>query len=160
MRIRLLAVGQRVPEWVAEGYRDFARRLPAECSLDLVEIRSDRRSKGADVSRLREGESKRLLAAAPRGALVVALDVGGESWDTPELAARLNRWMHEGRDAALLVGGPDGLSRACLERADLTWSLSPLTLPHAVARIIVAEQIYRAWSMLRGHPYHRGDASR
>jgi 23S rRNA (pseudouridine1915-N3)-methyltransferase len=156
MRIRLLAVGQRPPGWVAEGYRDFARRLPPECSLELVEIPIARRSKGADVARLMEAEGERLLAAVPSGAVVVALDVSGERWDTEQLAARLHRWMHDGRDIALMIGGPDGLSRACRQRADVTWSLSPLTLPHALVRIVVAEQIYRAWTILRGHPYHRG----
>jgi 23S rRNA (pseudouridine1915-N3)-methyltransferase len=155
MRLHLLAVGQRAPAWVDAGYRDFARRLPPECALRLVEIAAGRRARGADIARLKEAEGERLLAAVPAGARVVALDVGGEQWDTRRLSLRLDRWLHEGRDVALLVGGPDGLSRACLEAADPVWSLSPLTLPHALVRIVVAEQLYRAWSLLRGHPYHR-----
>lgn len=155
MRIHLLAVGHRPPAWVEQGYREFARRLPPECSLDLLEIPAGHRSRNVDIARLVELEGERLLAAAPSGASLVALDVEGQQWDTPQLAARLNRWMHDGRDVALLVGGPDGLSRTCLDRADITWSLSPLTLPHALVRVIVAEQIYRAWTIIRGHPYHR-----
>jgi 23S rRNA (pseudouridine1915-N3)-methyltransferase len=155
MRLHLLAVGQRVPAWVDAGYRDFARRLPPECSLQLTEIAAGRRSKGSDIARVIEAEGEKLLAAVPAGARVVALDVAGEQWDTRQLSLRLDRWLHEGRDVALLVGGPDGLSRACLEAAEPVWSLSPLTLPHALVRIVIAEQLYRAWSLLRGHPYHR-----
>jgi 23S rRNA (pseudouridine1915-N3)-methyltransferase len=155
MRIHLLAVGQRPPEWVESGYQEFARRLPPECPLVLHEIPAARRSRRGEVARLLNEEGERLLAAVPAGALFVALDVKGRQWDTPQLAAQLNRWMHEGRDVALAIGGPDGLSRACLDKADLVWSLSPLTLPHALVRIVVAEQIYRAWTILRGHPYHR-----
>ena len=96
-----------------------------------------------------------MLAAIPRGALVVALEVGGRAWDTETLSARLGDWMQGGRDLALLVGGPEGLSAECLARAELRWSLSPLTLPHPLVRVVLAEQLYRAWSLLRGHPYHR-----
>lgn len=155
MRIHLLAVGERPEAWVEQGYREFARRLPPECALRLTEVPAGRRTRGADLARLVEREGERLLAAVPDGALVVALDVRGSAWSTEQLAGRLGRWMQEGRDVALLVGGPDGLAPACLERAELRWSLSPLTLPHALVRVIVAEQIYRAWSVYRGHPYHR-----
>lgn len=155
MRIHFLAVGQRVPGWVEQGYEEFARRLPPECRLQLTEVAAARRSKGAEIERLRALEGERLLAALPRGACAVALDVRGAAWSTGQLAARLAEWMQSGRDVALLVGGPDGLAPACLERADAVWSLSALTLPHALVRIVVAEQIYRAWTVYRGHPYHR-----
>lgn len=155
MRIHLLAVGERPDAWVEQGYREFARRLPPECALRLTEVPAGRRTKGADVARLVEREGERLLAAVPPGALVIALDVRGSSWSTEQLAERLGQWMQDGRDVALLVGGPDGLASACLARADLRWSLSPLTLPHALVRVIVAEQVYRAWTVCRGHPYHR-----
>lgn len=155
MRIHFLAVGQRVPDWVGQGYDEFARRLPPECRLSLTEIPAARRSKGAEVARLREAEGERLLAALPRGAYAVALDVRGAAWSTEQLAARLADWMQAGRDVALLAGGPDGLAPACLQRADAVWSLSTLTLPHALVRIVVAEQIYRAWTVYKGHPYHR-----
>ncbi len=155
MRIHLLAVGERPDAWVEQGYETFARRLPPECALRLTEVPAGRRGKGADIARLVEREGERLLAAIPGGALPVALDVRGSLWSTEQLAERLARWLQEGRDLALLVGGPDGLSSACLARSELRWSLSPLTLPHALVRVLVAEQIYRAWSICRGHPYHR-----
>lgn len=155
MRIHLLAVGERPDDWVEQGYREFARRLPPECALRLTEVPAGKRSKNADIPRLVEREGERLLAAVPAGALVIALDVLGSGWNTAQLAGRLAQWLQGGRDVALLVGGPDGLAPACLERAELCWSLSPLTLPHALVRVIVAEQIYRAWSICRGHPYHR-----
>ncbi|MGE0371213.1 MAG: 23S rRNA (pseudouridine(1915)-N(3))-methyltransferase RlmH [Gammaproteobacteria bacterium] len=155
MRIHFLAVGQRVPDWVERGYQDFARRLPPECRLQLTEIAAARRTKGADTDRLRAAEGERLLAALPRDAYAVALDVGGAPWSTAQLADRLAAWMQGGRDVALLVGGPDGLAPECLRRADALWSLSALTLPHALVRIVVAEQIYRAWTLYKGHPYHR-----
>lgn len=155
MRIHLLAVGERPEAWVEQGYQTFARRMPPECTLRLSEIPAGKRGKGADIARLVEREGERLLAAIPDGALAVALDVRGQSWSTEQLAERLERWLQEGRDLALLVGGPDGLSPACLARAELRWSLSPLTLPHPLVRVVVAEQIYRAWSICRGHPYHR-----
>lgn len=155
MQLHLIAVGRRVPGWVQEGYQEFARRLPAECRLNLREIAAPARSRNADVTRLVRREGEQMLAAVPDGALVIALDVGGKSWDTEALARHLQDWMGEGRDVAFLVGGPDGLAPACRQRADMTWSLSPLTLPHALVRVVLAEQLYRAWSICAGHPYHR-----
>ncbi|RMG28343.1 MAG: 23S rRNA (pseudouridine(1915)-N(3))-methyltransferase RlmH [Gammaproteobacteria bacterium] len=155
MRIRLISVGRRMPRWVEEGYREYARRLPPECALELVEIPPGRRQKGTDATRAVAEEGARMLAAVPPRARVVALDVGGETWDTPALAERLQAWMAQGRPPCLLVGGPDGLAPACLERAEVRWSLSPLTFPHPLVRVILAEQLYRAWSLLAGHPYHR-----
>lgn len=155
MRVHLIAVGERMPAWVQAGYAEYAKRLPPECALRLVEIAPGKRSKGADVARLVAEEGDRILAAIPKGALVVALEVKGQPWSTEDLSRRLGEWMQGGRDVALLVGGPDGLDARCRERADLLWSLSPLTLPHPLVRVLVAEQIYRAHSLLRGHPYHR-----
>jgi 23S rRNA (pseudouridine1915-N3)-methyltransferase len=156
MRVHLISVGRRMPPWVDAGYSEYAKRLPAQCSLHLVEVEPLRRVKGGspDQSRIEEGE--RTLRAIPKGAGVTALDLGGQAWSTEELARQIRVWMGEGRDRALLVGGADGLSAACLERADQRWSLSNLTFPHQMVRILVAEQIYRAWSLLKGHPYHRG----
>ncbi len=155
MRIRLIAVGNRMPGWVAEGYREYARRLPRECALELVEIPPGRRARNADIARILREEGERMLAAIPKGARPVALDVAGRAWDTPGLARQLGAWLEEGRDLALLVGGPEGLAPEVRARAELAWSLSPLTLPHPLVRVVVAEQIYRAFSLLRGHPYHR-----
>lgn len=156
MRIHLLSVGRRMPDWVDAGYREYAKRLPAECSLRLIEIEPGHRAKGASADVARRVEGTRMLAALPRAALVVALDQRGSAWSTEQLAEVLARWLSGGRDLALLVGGPDGLADDCRERADRLWSLSPLTFPHPLVRIVLAEQLYRAWSILKGHPYHRG----
>ena len=144
-----------MPAWVEAGYTDYARRLPAECGLNLTEIGAGRRTKGTDLRRLTEKEGEQMLAAVPRGARVIALDVGGRGWSTEQLAEQLRGWLAGGRDPALLVGGPEGLAPACLAAAGERWSLSPLTLPHPLVRVVLAEQIYRAWSLLAGHPYHR-----
>ncbi len=155
MRIHLIAVGQRMPGWVAEGYREYAGRLPPDCALHLVEIAPATRGKGADLARVQAQEGERMLAAIAPGSLVVALDAGGEPWSTDDLARRLSTWLADRREVCLLVGGPEGLAPACLARAELRWSLSRLTFPHMLVRVIVAEQVYRGWSLLRGHPYHR-----
>jgi len=155
MNIHLIAVGERMPAWVQDGYGEYARRLPPECALKLVEIAPGRRGKNADIARAVREEGERMLAAIPRGARVVALEVEGRSWDTEQLASQLEGWLAGGQDIALLVGGPEGLAEACRARADQQWSLSPLTLPHPLVRVLLAEQLYRAWSILRGHPYHR-----
>ena len=155
MRIRLLAVGARQPRWVADGFAEYAKRLPRQCALELVEIPAERRGAGVTptVAIAREGD--RMLRALPAKARTIALDERGEQLDTLGLAAQLERWMRGGGDVALLVGGPDGLAEECLARAELRWSLSRLTLPHGLVRVLVAEQIYRAWSITAGHPYHR-----
>ncbi len=155
MRLQLVAVGQKMPAWVAEGWATFAKRLPRDCPLQLVELAAGQRGRKADPARARRDEGERMLAATPAGAHVVALEVTGQAWDTATLAQRMEQWRGGGRDVALLVGGPDGLDPRCLERADECWSLSPLTFPHMLVRVIVAEQLYRAWSLLSHHPYHR-----
>ena len=144
-----------MPAWVTAGYQDYARRLPRECALRLVEIPPGRRSKTRPAAQAVEEEGRRMLAAIPERCLVVAMEVAGRSWDTQALTARLQEWLLSGRDIVLLVGGPDGLSGDCRQRADLRWSLSALTLPHALVRVVLAEQLYRAWTIIGGHPYHR-----
>ncbi len=155
MRIHLIAVGTRMPKWVEQGFDEYAKRLGGECRLTLVEVAAGKRGKNADIARLMQQEAERIIAAIPRGAHVVTLEVEGKAWTTPQLARRLESWMAGGRDIALLVGGPDGLDAACLQLAGERWSLSNLTLPHPLVRIVVAEQLYRALSILKGHPYHR-----
>ena len=155
MQILLVAVGNRMPTWVTEGFQDYAKRLPRECELVLREIAPGKRGKNADLARIREEEGERILASLSRDDQVVALEVGGKPWDTVQLSNQVKDWMRDGRRIALMVGGPEGLSDACRARANQLWSLSPLTLPHPIVRIIVAEQIYRAWSLLNNHPYHR-----
>ena len=155
MRIHLLAVGTKMPAWVTQGYDEYARRLPADCALQLTEIPAGKRSKNADIPRILQQEGERMLAALPKSVRVLAMDVKGSPWSTEQLAQGLNEWRHDGRDVALLVGGPEGLANECLARAEQRWSLSPLTLPHPLVRVVIAEQLYRAWSMLGNHPYHR-----
>jgi 23S rRNA (pseudouridine1915-N3)-methyltransferase len=155
VKLRLLAAGTRIPEWVDAGFADYAGRMPRECRLDLREIPLSRYRRSGDTARAVRDEGERMLGAIGPSDLVVALDVGGRSFGTADLADQLDRWLHAGSDVSFLVGGPDGLSRECLARAGMRWSLSPLTLPHALVRIVVAEQLYRAWSILKGHPYHR-----
>lgn len=155
MKISILSVGARPPQWVQAGVEEYVKRMPPECRVELVEIPPGKRAKGIPIDRVREQEGERILSALPKGARVVALEVKGRAWSTEQLAGRLENWQQEGRDVALLVGGADGLAPACRERADELWSLSPLTLPHMLVRILLAEQLYRAWSITRGHPYHK-----
>jgi 23S rRNA (pseudouridine1915-N3)-methyltransferase len=155
MNISLIAIGTRMPEWVNEGYREYARRLPRECRLKLTEIPLGQRARSKTVERAVAEEGKRMLAEISPGEHVIALDVKGRNWSTEQLAVQFQQWMLAGRGISLLVGGPDGLSAPCLERAQQRWSLSPLTLPHALVRVLLAEQLYRAWTVTVGHPYHR-----
>lgn len=155
MLVRLVAAGTRLPAWVDAGYREYATRMGPAMRLELVEIPLGRRGRNADVARARGDEGRRMLAALGERDYVTALDVGGRSMSTEALAKWLAARLQDGRDMALLVGGPDGLAPGCRKRADASWSLSPLTFPHALVRIMVAEQLYRAQSLLQGHPYHR-----
>jgi len=155
MQIHLLAVGEKMPAWVQDGFSEYAKRLPHECRLTLKEIPPGRRGKNADVERAMQDEAERIDAALPRGVRIVALDVTGKSWSTQRFSMELGAWMQDGRDVALLIGGPDGLHPSILARAEQRWSLSPLTFPHPLVRVVVAEQVYRAWSLLNNHPYHR-----
>ncbi|MER2528808.1 MAG: 23S rRNA (pseudouridine(1915)-N(3))-methyltransferase RlmH [Candidatus Competibacter denitrificans] len=155
MKVHLLAVGTRMPGWIKAGYTEYAERLPPECALHLVEIPTGKRGPKADISRAVREEGERLLAAMPGGSCLVALDERGQQWSTLELAAQLTGWLRDGRDVSLLVGGPDGLDAPCRARAERHWSLSRLTLPHPLVRVLIAEQLYRAWSLLHNHPYHR-----
>jgi 23S rRNA (pseudouridine1915-N3)-methyltransferase len=145
-----------MPAWVNEGYNDYARRMPAESRLLLREIAPARRGRSGSPGRWMAEEAERITAAIPRGSEVVALAVEGRSWSTQQLADQLRGWLAGGRDIALIIGGADGIDPALIARADRLWSLSPLTLPHPLVRIIVAEQLYRASTLLQGHPYHRG----
>ena len=157
MRLHLLAMGTKMPAWVNTGTQEHANRLPPQCQLLIKEITAEKRTKNSDLQRICQTEGEKLLAAIPDGSLVLTLDVKGKAWTTEQLATQLDSWMMGGRDVALLVGGPEGLSAACQQRAEQSWSLSPLTFPHPLVRIIVAEQLFRAWSILSNHPYHRGD---
>lgn len=155
MKVRLIAVGDRMPAWVETGVAEYAKRLTGDIRLDVVEIAAGKRTKSSDLERIREQEGERMVAALARDDRVIALEVGGKALSTAAMAAELAKTLPEGRDIALLVGGPEGLAECALAKARERWSLSALTLPHPLVRVLVAEQIYRCWSLLRGHPYHR-----
>lgn len=155
MRIHLIAVGTRMPGWVEDAFADYAARLPRECSLVLAEIPAAQRGKNADIARAKQAEGEKILKAIPRDAYAIALDERGEALSSTDWGAALKGWMQMGRDVCLLVGGPDGHAPEVLARADRKWALSRLTLPHALVRVLVAEQLYRAWSLTVNHPYHR-----
>ena len=155
MQIHLIAIGERMPAWVETAFKEYAGRLPAHCRLALREIPAGRRAKGADIARLVREEGAKLLAAVPKHCRVVALDRQGRELNTEELAGELKTQMAHGEDLALLIGGPEGLSAECLARAQARWSLSRLTLAHPLVRVVIAEQMYRAWSILNNLPYHR-----
>lgn len=155
MRILVLTIGQRVPGWVDQGFDDYARRMPRECRVELQALATPGRGRRQPPDACRAREAELLLSRVPPRARVLALDEAGEAWSTRQLSTRLQSWLGDGRDVALLVGGPDGLDGRCLQAAEAVWSLSMLTFPHALVRVLLAEQIYRAWSLGRGHPYHR-----
>ncbi len=155
MKLHLLAVGDKMPDWVGRGYREYVQRLPAHLQPQLREVAAAPRGKNTDINKAMAMEADRLLAAVPAQATVVSLNVQGAPWSTEKLARQLADWQMAGSPVALLVGGPDGLDQRCLDRSQQQWSLGPLTLPHPLVRVILAEQIYRAWSILQGHPYHR-----
>ena len=155
MKLNLVAVGNKMSAWVSDGYHEYAKRMPRECSLYLHEINPAKRGKTANSQQWMQEEGERILAAIPDNHHVVALDVQGKSWSTEQLSQQLANWQADGRDVSLIVGGPDGLSAACLQRADQRWSLSALTLPHPLVRVVMSEQLYRAWTILQNHPYHR-----
>lgn len=155
MRCRVIAAGTRLPGWVNEGFREYQKRLRSPLVLDLVEIPLAARRAGENPQRSIAREGERMLAALAREDYVVALEVDAKWMTTEQLSVWLSERLREARPLALLIGGPDGLSDACKVRANQSWSLSPLTLPHGLVRVVLAEQIYRAMSMLAGHPYHR-----
>jgi 23S rRNA (pseudouridine1915-N3)-methyltransferase len=156
VKARLIAVGEGAPNWVATGFAEYRKRLSHWLPLDLIEITPGLRGKGRDAVRATQDEGARVLAALPKTGLVVALDGRGKPFTSEQLAQRLEFWRSQGRDLAFLIGGPEGHAPEVLATATESWSLGPLTLPHMLVRLVVAEQLYRAASMLANHPYHRG----
>ncbi len=151
----MIAVGNRPPAWVADGFAEYARRMPPEARIDLVELKPESRSGGKTAQQMMAAEGARILAAVPPSATLVALDEHGRDTDTRALAAHYGRWQRAGGDVAFAIGGPDGLHDSVKSRAATLLRLSSLTLPHALVRVILAEALYRAVSVARGHPYHR-----
>lgn len=155
MKIRLFAVGSKMPAWVEEGIDTYRKRLPRDFNFEIEEIALGQRGKNADIAKARAQEAQRIRDKLRGDEYMIALEVKGTPWTTEQLALEADTWRMAGRDIVLLVGGPDGLEPSLSAKADKAWSISPLTLPHPLVRIMLAEQLYRAWSLLVGHPYHR-----
>lgn len=155
MKLQLVAVGTKMPDWVQTGFNEYLRRFPKDLPFELLEIPAGKRGKNADIRRILDKEGELMLESIGKGNRIVTLDIPGKPWDTPQLARELERWKQDGRDVSLLIGGPEGLAPACKAAAEQSWSLSPLTLPHPLVRVLVAESLYRAWSITANHPYHR-----
>jgi 23S rRNA (pseudouridine1915-N3)-methyltransferase len=155
MKVLLATVSHRQPDWVALACAEYERRLPRAWGFRIVEVKPEARTSGASPERVRAGEAQRLRAVLPKGARVVALDERGEPWSTRDLASRFERWSHEGRDVAFVVGGADGLDPQLCGDAEHRLSLSAMTLPHGLVRVLLVEQIYRTATLLQGHPYHK-----
>ena len=158
MKLHVVAVGHRMPAWISAGFEEYAKRMPREARLILREIKPEARSGAAGaqaVERMLGAEHKRVLAALPAGCRQVVLDECGKSFSTRRLADTIANWQQDARDVAFIIGGADGTAAALRKEADMLWALSPLTLPHGLARVVLAEQLYRAVSILNNHPYHR-----
>lgn len=155
MQIRLIAIGTKMPEWVEAGYQAYAKRFPPFCSLQLIEIAAEKNTKNSDPERLKKREGEKILNIIKPDHLIIALDIKGQSWSSEQLAGHLKHWQIDRRNIDLIIGGPEGLASECLKKADIKWSLSSLTLPHPLVRIFLAEQLYRATTILQNHPYHR-----
>lgn len=155
MKVQLIAVGTKMPAWVQQGYGEYFKRLPKELAPKLVELTAGHRGKNASVKSAVELEGKDILNGLAGNDYVVALEVLGKPWSTEKLAANLADWQMGGRNISFIIGGPDGLSQQVLDRADAKWSMSNLTLPHPLVRVVFIEQLYRAWTILNHHPYHK-----
>jgi 23S rRNA (pseudouridine1915-N3)-methyltransferase len=155
MKLQILAVGHKMPDWIATGFDEFAKRMPPELRIELREIKPEPRTTGRTAQSAMAAERQRIEAALPKGARVVALDEHGRDWTTMQLADALPAWQQDGRDVAFVIGGADGLDPQVKARAEMLLRLSSLTLPHGMVRVLLAEQLYRAWSITQNHPYHR-----
>ena len=155
MKLLILAVGLKMPEWINTGFEEYAKRMPRETRIELIEIKPEPRKTGKSTTQIMEAEAQRILAALPQNCLRIALDERGSAWTTRQLADRMQTWMGEGRDLSFIIGGADGLHESMKKSAQQLLALSALTLPHAMVRVLLAEQLYRAHSLLHNHPYHR-----
>jgi 23S rRNA (pseudouridine1915-N3)-methyltransferase len=155
MRLLILAIGHKMPEWISAGFNEYAKRMPREAKIELIEIKPEPRSTGKTVAQILAAEAQRIHASLPQDTLCVALDEHGATWTTRQLADQMQEWMRGGRDVAFIIGGADGLHDIMKQSAQQLLSLSAMTLPHAMVRVLLAEQLYRAHSLLHNHPYHR-----
>lgn len=155
MKLIIVSVGNKMPDWITAGFNEYAKRMPREAKIELVELKPEPRTTGKTTAQIMEAEAQRILAALPSGSLRIALDERGAQPTTRQLAAQMQDWLREGRDVALIIGGADGLHESVKNSAQHLLALSALTLPHAMVRVLLAEQLYRAHSLLHNHPYHR-----
>lgn len=155
MKLIIAAVGHKMPDWITAGFNEYAKRMPREAKIELLEIKPEPRSTGKSVPQIMAAEAQRILTALPPNALHIALDERGANWTTRQLDDRMQHWMGEGRDVAFIIGGADGLHESVKTGAQQLLALSAMTLPHGMARVLLAEQLYRAHSLLHNHPYHR-----
>jgi len=155
VKINIIAIGNKMPGWVEDASQDFVKRMPSEIKINSILLPLIKRGKNPDIPRIVRDESRKLLAAVPKDSVLVVLDVLGKSVTTMKLSSLLETWLQQGQDVSIVIGGPDGVSDELLSKASLKISLSELTFPHTLVRVILLEQIYRAWSILNNHPYHR-----
>ena len=155
LNIELLAAGTKPPAWIASGIQEYQKRLPRDWQFNIKEIPVTKRQKGEPVEKAIKQEGQRMMAALSPGSVVVTMDRNGQNWSTEQLAENIQEWQRESGKLQLLIGGPDGLAQECLDRANRSWSLSKLTFPHFMVRLLLAEQVYRAWSVINRHPYHK-----
>ena len=155
MKLLLVTVGHKMPDWITAGFNEYAKRMPRESKIELLEIKPEPRTTGKSIPQIMDADAQRIVAALPQNCLRIALDERGTAWTTRQLADRLQQWMGEGRDVAFIIGGADGLHESVKNGAQQLLALSAMTLPHGMVRVLLAEQLYRAHSLLHNHPYHR-----
>ncbi|MCK5431391.1 MAG: 23S rRNA (pseudouridine(1915)-N(3))-methyltransferase RlmH [Gammaproteobacteria bacterium] len=155
MKVHIIAVGKKMPEWVNNGFLEFSKRMPPELQINLVEITPSVRNKTTPIEKNIKEEGKRIQSAIPSNSRLIVLDEKGKKFSSIELSKKMEEWFPQGQDIAIVIGGADGIDDRIKQQANESWSLSSFTLPHALVRVVVAEQLYRAWSILKGHPYHR-----
>jgi 23S rRNA (pseudouridine1915-N3)-methyltransferase len=155
VKIHLIAVGKKMPEWINTGYAEFSKRMPSELQINLIEITPSTRNKSTPIEKNIKEEGERIQSAIPANSKLIVLDEKGKNFSSIDLSRKIEGWLPMGQDISLIIGGADGIDPEIKQQADEKWSLSSFTLPHALVRVVVAEQLYRAWSILQGHPYHR-----
>jgi len=155
MKIHLIAIGKKMPDWINSGYTEFSKRMPPELQINLIEITPSIRNKTTPIEKNIKEEGERIKSAIPTNSILIVLDEKGKNFSSIDLSRKMENWLPMGQDIALIIGGADGIDPEIKQQADEKWSLSSFTLPHALVRVVVAEQLYRAWSILKGHPYHR-----
>lgn len=155
MQIKIIAIGEKSPNWVDQGVIQFINRMPKECKVNIKPVAATKRVKNQNIENAQQQEQERLIKFTPEDSLRIALDKRGNLWTTDQLSIKIKDWMQKSPNVSIYIGGPDGFTEDFLNKMDLVWSLSSLTLPHMLVRILLVEQLYRAWTIIKGHPYHR-----